>query len=356
MKYLKILYLRINIMTTRRVICEYIWLAGDHSLRSKTRVLNGYKLYAASDISSFPEWNFDGSSTNQASGLHSELRLKPAAVYTDPFRQNIINTTCLLVMCEVLDKDGNPISSNHRANANLLFSTEIGFTEQPWFGIEQEYFINSTETTEHIGIPQGRFYCGVGSGKAIHRKVAEDHFQRCIAAGLTVSGMNAEVAPGQWEYQIGPCVGIDAGDQLWVSRWILERVSEDYNVSIEWAPKPYLLLNGSGCHTNYSTKSMRQKGTGLDVIYDAIEKLLLKHKEHMSVYGDKNSERMSGHYETASYDVFSFDPTKPVNRGASVRVGYDTIRDRGGYFEDRRPGSNMDPYLVTAKIFETTCL
>ena len=168
--------------------------------------------------------------------------------------------------------------------------------------------------------------------------------------------MNAEVAPGQWEYQIGPCVGIDAGDQLWVSRWILERVSEDYNVSIEWAPKPYLLLNGSGCHTNYSTKSMRQKGTGLDVIYGAIEKLLLKHREHMSVYGEKNSERMSGHYETASYDVFSFDPNKPVNRGASVRVGYDTIRDRGGYFEDRRPASNMDPYLVTAKIFETTCL
>ena len=135
----------------------------------------------------------------------------------------------------------------------------------------------------------------------------------------------------------------------------MERLSEKHNVIISWEPKPIIGINGSGCHTNYSTKSMREDG-GLHFIYSAIEKLRLKHMEHMKVYGKDNDKRMSGEYETAKYDVFSFNKDRSVDRGASIRVGYETIKDGKGYFEDRRPASNMDPYLVTSKIFETTCM
>jgi glutamine synthetase len=99
-----------------------------------------------------------------------------------------------------------------------------------------------------------------------------------------------------------------------------------------------------------------RKHNGLTVIYNAIEKLRLKHTEHMTVYGKDNEKRMSGEYETANYNYFSFNKDRSVDRGASIRVGHDTIKDRKGYFEDRRPASNMDPYLVTSKIFETTCM
>ena len=171
---------------------------------------------------------------------------------------------------------------------------------------------------------------------------------------LKISGINAEVAPAQWEFQIGPAEGIEAGDHLWMARYVLERLSEKYNVKINWDPKPDKSINGSGCHCNYSTKIMRE-GTndknGLYYIYDAINKLSVKHKEHMEVYGEGNRERMTGKHETASYDKFTFGR---ANRGASVRIGNETVIDGKGYFEDRRPASNCDPYLVTGKIFETT--
>ena len=73
----------------------------------------------------------------------------------------------------------------------------------------------------------------------------------------------------------------------------------------------------------------------------------------MEVYGSDNNLRMTGNHETASYDKFS---SGIANRGASVRIGNINYDNKKGYFEDRRPSSNCDPYLVTGKIFETTCL
>jgi glutamine synthetase len=200
---------------------------------------------------------------------------------------------------------------------------------------------------------QGQYYCSVGGNNAFGRNVAEDHLKACLTAGIKISGINAEVAPGQWEFQIGICEGIEAGDHLWMARYLLDRISEKYNVYIVYHPKPLVgNWNGSGCHTNYSTQRMREEG-GISEIYKAIELLGKKHEEHMQVYGQHNELRLTGRHETASYKVFTYGR---ADRGASIRIGNKTIQDGRGYFEDRRPSSNMDPYLVTAKIFETTCL
>ena len=343
------------------VITEYIWLGGNGELRSKIRVLD---IQPTEDPQLWPEWNYDGSSTDQADGLNSELKIKPVAVYRNPFYPTM--GFCLL--CETFDKDNKPLDTNTRHLAHEVFN--LVKDEKPWFGIEQEYFIigdkypisrygDQTIKLENGGreplIKQGQYYCSVGNKNAFYREVAEEHMKLCINAGLTISGINAEVAPCQWEYQIGPCEGIESGDQLWMSRWIMERLSEKHNVFIDWSPKPFSQINGSGCHTNFSTLTMRSPG-GIQCIYNAIEKLRTNHHEHMLVYGLDNDKRMSGDYETAKFNEFSFDVSRPVDRGASIRVGYDTIGNSCGYFEDRRPASNMDPYLVTSKIFTTVCL
>jgi len=360
------------------VIAEYIWLGGKGELRSKTKIFSCNKFVEANQyhIDNYPNWNYDGSSTGQAEGTHSEVVLIPRSVYTNPFhikKTNANISTSVLVLCETYDKDGNPLSSNTRHMAAKTFSSDEAKQEKPWFGIEQEYFLFplSPETMGRYRgpngeiRPQGDFYCSVGATRAYEREVVEEHMFACIDAGLKISGINAEVAPAQWEYQIGPCEGIESGDQLWISRWLMERITEKYGIEVVWHPKPLEGFNGSGCHTNYSTLSMRGGGkktedkidlteNGLEHIFNAIRKLAANHQEHMKVYGEDNEKRMSGEYETANFENFTFDINKSVDRGASIRIGYDTLNNREGYFEDRRPASNMDPYLVTQKIFTTT--
>lgn len=332
-----------------RFLAEYIWIGGNMELRSKCRVLdlpNNFEL---------PDWNYDGSSTNQAEGRDSEIIIKPRKTYPCPFRKGVN----VLVLCDTYYPNGEPHPTNNRAKAVKIFDQKI--YEHPWYGLEQEYFLIDLETGKPLGckedVPkQGQFYCSIGAANAFGRSVAEEHLEACLHAGLKISGINAEVAPGQWEFQVGPCEGIEAGDQLWIARYILERISEKYNYKVELRPKLLKELNGSGCHCNYSTKDMRE-GTmmkdGIEFIDEAIDKLSLKHLEHMKVYGDGNEERMTGLHETSSYDKFSCGR---ANRGCSIRIPNDTINNHRGYFEDRRPASNCDPYLVTSIIYETTCL
>ncbi len=335
------------------IIVEYIWLGGNKELRSKTKVFQGTFC-----LENLPEWNYDGSSTGQAIGSDSEIILKPRAVYKCPFRGD----GNYIVMCDTYNRDGTPTDTNKRVEAVERFNKKL--EEEPWYGIEQEYFIINPDTGKPLGFPfnglpnpQGQYYCSVGYGNAYGRELVEEHLSNCVYAGLNISGINAEVAPGQWEYQIGPCTGIDAGDQLWISRYILLRVAEKYGYSISFHPKPMSGdWNGSGCHTNYSTKAMREgvnNITGLEVIDEAILKLEKKHSEHMKVYGNDNNLRMTGLHETSGYDTFSCGR---ANRGCSIRIPNNTIKEKRGYFEDRRPASNMDPYEVTSIIFETTCL
>jgi glutamine synthetase len=335
-------------------LAEYIWIGGNNELRSKCRVMDGYDSVYDKD-SVYPDWNYDGSSTGQAIGSDSEVIIKPRAVFKCPFRRGENR----MVLCDTYLPNGEPHITNHRAGAVEIFDKKPD--EEPWFGLEQEYFLVDLKTGKPLGceysIPeQGPFYCGVGGGNALGRDIVEDHLEKCLYAGLRISGINTEVAPAQWEFQIGPSLGIEAGDHLWMARYILNRVCEKYGVRLDLTPKLIKEINGSGCHANFSTRCIRDgtvEKTGLELIDEAIMKLSKKHLEHMMVYGEGNRERMTGHHETASYDEFSFGR---ANRGRSVRIGNDTIRNKRGYFEDRRPASNCDPYLVTAKIFETCCL
>jgi len=342
-----------------KTVLEYIWIGGNNELRSKIRVVDyniflneGGNCVQVEEKLSQLEWNYDGSSTQQAQGNDSEITLKAVNIYPKFVRQ-----AKYFIICETYKSNGEPAKNNNRKLANELFNKKL--EEKPWFGMEQEYFI--IKDSIPIGYlnaeNQGQYYCSVGTENAFGRKIAEQHLNECIRFGINISGINAEVAPGQWEFQIGPCEGINSGDEMIFARYLLIKIAEKEGYSINFEPKPLKGdWNGSGCHTNYSTKNMREgtnDKTGLDYINDAIEKLADKHNEHMQVYGSGNEERMTGEHETASYGVFSYGV---ANRGASVRIGNKTHSDKKGYFEDRRPSSNCDPYQVTSKIFETICL
>lgn len=337
-----------------KIMAEYVWVDADGNTRSKTRTLTPDKAEAVENL---PKWNFDGSSTNQAPGDDSEVILKPQAIFTDPFRPRSDGLRNILVMCDTYTPAGEPLPTNTRAVAAAAF--EGHEDEEIWFGMEQEFTLFNLDEKTPLGWPQGGmpsrpqgpYYCSVGPENSFGRHVTDAMYKACLYAGINISGTNGEVMPGQQEYQVGPCVGIDAGDQLMMSRYILQRVCEDFQVYCTLHPKPITEgdWNGAGMHTNVSTKAMREEG-GLEVIKKAIYKLGAKHAEHIAVYGTGNELRLTGKHETASIDQFSFGV---ANRGASVRIGRDTEAEGKGYFEDRRPSSNCDPYLVSGKIMST---
>jgi glutamine synthetase len=325
---------------------EYIWVDGTEPtsiLRSKTRVL--------ADGADLPEWSFDGSSTNQADGQDSDCLLRPVFVCPDPMR----GPGDKLVLCEVFNVDGTPHSTNNRAP--LRASAEKHAAHEPWFGIEQEYtmFQGGRPYGWPEGgypAPQGPFYCGVGADEVYGREIVEEHLDACIDAGLLIYGINAEVMPGQWEFQIGTGAPIEVADHLVVARWLLYRIGEDYGVSMTLHPKPVRGdWNGAGAHTNVSTKGTRGEG-GLDVILAFMHKLEANHAEHISVYGDGIEQRLTGQHETCSYREFRFGDS---DRGASIRIPPGTYQAGQGYFEDRRPCANIDPYTVCRIIIDTIC-
>jgi glutamine synthetase len=349
------------------VAAEYIWLGGmpenyfcGVDIRCKTKTLD--KVPAS--VTELPVWNYDGSSTNQAPGSDSEVLLKPVSMFTDPFR----GAPHIIVMCEtILPETLAPAAMNERAACAEAMAKAAHL--HPWFGIEQEYTLFKKGEEIPLGFPdsgepkrgQGPYYCGAGDEVAFGREIVEAHYAACLTAGLTISGINAEVMPGQWEYQVGPCEGIDSGDHMWVSRYLMLRVCEAHKVAVTFDPKPRSGdWNGAGCHTNYSTAPMRDEknaGDGPDQAYGqiiaAVEKLSGAHQKHIDGYGKGNERRLTGAHETAPIDKFSYGV---ANRGCSVRIPRDAAKNKYGYFEDRRPASNMDPYIVTKMIVETTCL
>ena len=358
-------------LTSNTIVAEYVWIGGSNELRSKSRVVTIRK--EAISITDMPDWDYDGSSTDQAHTDNSEIILKPCALYRDPFRHQLYKGTsrgidCFLVLCSTFLPDGTPAKNNHRFKAEQIFkdcdkvagiyneetkTIDYIYSPNPWFGFEQEYFIFCNDTNLPLGfhhaVEQGQYYCSVGAKNALGRKIVEDHFKKCLDIGLGITGINAEVAPSQWEFQIlGK--GIVAADDLIIARYVLERITEDHNVYIVWHPKPLQngLWNGSGLHTNFSTKTMREVKDNLSEIFKAIDKLEAAHEAHMAVYGQDNEQRLTGNCETSSFTHFKRFKNSG-DRSSSIRL-------RNGYLEDRRPAANADPYLVSTAIYETVCL
>jgi glutamine synthetase len=326
---------------------EYIWIDGTEptaKLRSKTRVL--------ADGAELPTWGFDGSSTNQAEGHASDRVLKPVFSCPDPIRGG----DNVLVLCEVFNTDDTPHETNTRALLRPI--AERFAAQESIFGIEQEYTFFKGERP--LGFPvggfpaaQGGYYCGVGADEVFGREVVELHLDRCIEAGLAICGINAEVMPGQWEFQIGPVDALTASDHLWIARWLLYRTAEDFEVSATLDAKPVKGdWNGAGAHTNFSTKAMRE---GYDAIITACESLGADQEkvlEHVSQYGFGIQDRLTGLHETAPWDVYSYGVS---DRGASVRIPWQVEVEKKGYIEDRRPNANVDPYVVTRLLVNTCC-
>ncbi len=334
---------------------EYIWVDGSKptaKLRSKTRVYQ--------DDEDLGLWGFDGSSTNQAPGDQSDVVLRPVHVINDPLKPDTNGGRNVLVMCETLLPDLSPHPSNTRAACAAAAEKYSSF--DMWFGIEQEYTF--FEGIKPLGwpdngfpAPQGGYYCGVGSDEIFGRPIVNEHMQALIDAGILIGGINAEVMPSQWEFQVGPMVAPQVADELWLSRWLLYRIAEDHegpsgikNISATLNPKPMEGdWNGAGAHTNFSTNEMRES---YEACIAAAEALKVNHDLHIENYGHGIERRLTGHHETASYKQFSYGAS---DRGASVRIPWQVEKEGRGYIEDRRPNANCDPYVVTGLILETVC-
>ena len=361
-----------------KILLEYIWIDGDNETRSKIKILELDKIDKIDkfdngcvnkpfELSMIPEWNFDGSSTGQAEGKDSDILIRPCAMFPNPFVNYIQG---YLVMCDCWNKNGTPHQTNHRVKLVETYSKCV--EQEPLFGIEQEYIMFGREYAKKQGYsnivkipykwkehnepgfgPQGPYYCSVGGGVCFGRTISEKHLEMCLRAGLGICGTNAEVMASQWEYQIGPLSPIEVSDQLWVSRYILHKISEQYECVISFDPKPYPGdWNGSGGHTNFSTNLMRKPG-GIDEINNACKKLALTHNSHMEVYGKNNEQRLTGLHETSSINDYSWGIS---NRGKSIRIPLHVANNKCGYFEDRRPAANLNPYLVCEKICSSVCV
>ncbi len=357
-----------------KYVIEYIWIDGYGKMRSKLRTTQTIDL---KDL----VWNCDGSSCGLATVKDSEVYLYPIQLYPNLLLDKKIKefpcqvpdqsfVECFYLLCHAENK---MTEKSIFLDALKIFSDDKVNESEVWFGLEQEYFIVDPVTHVPIGFgemkttakssklqqiepefQQGPYYCGSGSFQKLGRNIAEKHYALCLATGLGISGLNAEVAYGQWEFQIGPVEGIEASNQLWLARYLLIKVAEEEGYDITFDPKPITWgkWNGSGLHTNFSTKEMREEG-GLDIILRAMNRLKEKHEDHLKVYGKDNEKRLSGHYETSDINKFSYGFG---TRNTSVRIGFDTQREGKGYFEDRRPASNADPYEVCSILCKTILL
>jgi glutamine synthetase len=384
-------------MSNSNQILEYVWIDLNGNLRSKIKV----NLKRIEHLQDFPIWNFDGSSTGQASsGNVSDVIIRPVRSYKNPFITNDSNSK--IVLCECLNTDLTPHATNSRDKCERTSKQFVNYG--CLFGIEQEYVILHRDGKPYKWLNmlepgiggQGPYYCSVGGDRAFGREIADEHLLACLQAGINICGTNAEVMPSQWEFQIGTCDMLTVSDDLLVARFLLHKITEKYDCCVSFHPKLFAEWNGSGGHTNFSTNLMRRKHqsllgeknqfiiertlidiekysenykkhyketgiapkasqyeiTGMNYIMDACEKLAKKHKEHIEVYGADNDKRLTGIHETSNIDSFSWGKQ---NRNCSVRIPLQVCIDNCGYLEDRRPAANMDPYLVTEIMVRTIC-
>lgn len=374
-----------------KICLEYVWIDGYNELRSKIKIVQRCSIslrLSLRSLSSFeseelkniiPSWNFDGSSTGQAIGKESDVILKAVRAYKNPFFETCPSSfnnqsslaSSFLILCECFEKDDvTPHKSNTRNACEKAY--EQYKEHKCLFGIEQEYVLFergrdqwAKDTMRMEDVPykwvehdepgrggQGPYYCSVGGDRSFGRSISDQHLLYCLKAGIEICGTNAEVMASQWEFQVGTCDALKVTDDLIMARYILHKITEQYNCCASFHPKPYSGdWNGSGAHTNFSTKNMREEG-GMSYIVAACDKLKDAHAEHIDVYGSYNEMRLTGIHETSSMNHFTWGVG---NRGCSVRIPLHVSQNNCGYLEDRRPASNCDPYTVVTKIMNTVC-
>ena len=326
---------------------NYVWLDGGDTpqLRSKIKLLEVEDEQENMHLSMIPDWNFDGSSCNQAEASDSDLIIRPYSLSKTPWET-------FVVMCEVFYADGQtPHPTNYRAPLRNILKDNPD-TRDYWFGVEQEYVINNTKTGTILGWetnepgPQGPYYCGVGGSRTVGREFVMTHYSTCKTMGVPIEGANAEVMLGQWEYQVGYTDALTVADQLWMARYIAEVISERFNYSISLDPKPMPGdWNGSGAHINFSTPEMR-KDSSMKYI-ESICETFGNHPEVIQVYGEGNQRRLTGTHETSYISDFSYGVS---DRTASIKIPVTTANEGKGYLEDRRPAANVDPYQAFTSI------
>jgi len=324
---------------------EYIWIDAGGNIRSKIKI---------HPTNTPPIWNFDGSSTGQQNrnSQTSDVIINPVRIYNHPL---IDFPNSKLVLCECLNPDMTPHETNHRRKCEQIITKDV---DECLFGIEQEYVIMQRDGTPYkwksasepgVGL-QGPYYCAVGGDLAFGREISEEHLLCCLKAGVHICGTNAEVMPSQWEFQIGTCDMLTVSDDLHVARFLLHRITEKHgDCSVSFHPKLFSDWNGSGGHTNFSTKNMRESN-GMSYILLACDKLANTHAEDIKVYGVDNEKRLTGRHETSDLHTFTWGKQ---NRNCSVRIPLQVCVDGCGYLEDRRPASNMEPYLVVYSIVKS---
>ena len=187
----------------------------------------------------------------------------------------------------------------------------------------------------------------------VARKIVEEHLDICLDAGINHEGINAEVAKGQWEFQIFGKGSKKAADEMWVARYILQRLTEKYGLDVEYHCKPLGAIptgTAPAC-TRTSPPPICVKTGGKEYFLALMAAFEKNTKEHIAVYGPDNHLRLTGHHETQSIDQFSWGI---ADRGASIRVPH-SFANNGfrGYLEDRRPNSQGDPYQIASRILET---
>jgi len=274
-----------------------------------------------------------------------------------PYTKFINSNNKHLCSQEALDFVDHLLRYDHQERLTCREAMEAAHDQHPWFGIEQEYTLLDTDghpmgwPKGGYPAPQGPYYCAVGADVVYGREVVEAHYRACMYSGVKIAGTNAEVMPAQWEYQVGPCRGVEMGDHLTISRYIMHRVTEKYDVICTFDPKPRDGdWNGAGCHTNFSVVPMRKEG-GFEVIKKVCDAFGKVAKEHVAVYGEGNEKRLTGQHETCDINTFKFGV---ADRGASIRIPREAEKNGKGYMEDRRPAANCDPYKVTAIMMKTT--
>ena len=339
-------------MSDNKILLEYVWIDAYFNLRSKIKILT-FQKYINFDITNVPEWNYDGSSTGQATGHDSDIIIKPVRLFKNPFHKDMRS---YLVLCHTFNNKNEVLETNNRNRCVEVFEK---YKEKEFlFGIEQEYIIVSNNKLGNAEVPFGwktwmefnsDSYCSAGGDRCYGRQISDEHLIKCLEAGISICGSNAEVMTSQWEYQIGAVDALEVSDHLWMSRYILNRITEKYDCYVSFHPKPFKDYAGSGLHTNVSTNEMRNNG-GIEKIMDACEKLRLNHEEHLKVYGLDNFKRLTGNNETCSYKEFKYGKS---DRGSSIRIPLNVYNEKCGYLEDRRPGANADPYLIVSILMET---